>query len=229
MPLPDIPAVEQAVIEMTNSFRAQNRLGQVTANPALTKAARAYAAYLAKTKAFSHTADNRDVGTRANASGYEWCSIGENLAMNLDSRGFETRALARQTVEGWINSPGHKENLLGPHYTEIGVGVVKAPDENPKYITVQVFGRPQSEKFTFQIANSSGVRVSYTFSGETHDLSPSMSVTHTACTPGALAFVKAGTKKVAATFEAADQTIYTLKGDAKAGLKVELSKRATLD
>ncbi|MBA4130727.1 MAG: CAP domain-containing protein [Hyphomicrobium sp.] len=229
MPLPDVPAVEQVVIEMTNAFRRENKLGQVTASPALTKAARAYAAYLAKNNAFSHTADNRDVGARATASGYQWCSIGENLAMNLDSRGFETRELARQTVEGWINSPGHKANLLGPHYTEIGVGVVQAPDKNPKYIAVQVFGRPQSAKFTFQIANATGVPVSYTFSGETHDLSPSMSVTHTACTPGALDFIKAGPKKVAAKFQAADQTVYTLKGDAKAGLKVELSKRATLE
>ena len=229
MPLPDIPAVEQVVIDMTNAFRRENRLGQVTASPALSKTARAYATYLAKNNAFSHTADNRDVGTRASSSGYQWCSIGENLAMNLDSRGFETKALAQQTLEGWINSPGHKENLLGPHYTEIGVGVVQAPDKNPKYITVQVSGRPQSEKFTFQIANASGVPVAYTFSGETHDLSPSMSVTHTACTPGALDFIKAGPKKVAASFQAADQTVYTLKSDTKAGLKVELSKRATLD
>lgn len=229
MPLPDVPAVEQAVIEMTNAFRRENRLGQVTASPALTKAARAYAVYLAKNNAFSHTADNRDVGTRASASGYQWCSIGENLAMNLDSRGFETRALAQQTVEGWINSPGHKENLLGPHYTEIGVGVVQAPDKNPKYITVQVFGRPQSAKVTFQIANSTGLPVAYTFSGEQHDLSPSMSVTHTACTPGAIDFLKAGPKKVTARFQATDQTVYTLKSDAKAGLKVALSKRAKLD
>lgn len=229
MPLPDIPAVEQVVIDMTNAFRRENKLGQVTASPALSKTARAYAAYLAKNNAFSHTADNRDVGARASSSGYQWCSIGENLAMNLDSRGFETQALAQQTLEGWINSPGHKENLLGPHYTEIGVGVVQAPDKNPKYITVQVFGRPQSEKFTFQIANATGVPVAYSFSGETHDLSPSMSVTHTACTPGALDFVKAGPKKVEASFQAADQTVYTLKSDTKAGLKVELSKRATLD
>ncbi len=172
MPLPDVPAVEAAVIEMTNAYRRENKLGQVKASPTLTKTARAYAAYLAKNDAFSHTADNRDVGDRASASGYEWCSIGENLAMNLDSRGFETRALAQQTVEGWINSPPHKENLLGPYYTEIGVGVVQAPDKNPKYITVQVFGRPQSAKYTFQIANSSGAPVTYTFSGEQHDISP---------------------------------------------------------
>jgi hypothetical protein len=229
MLLPDVPAVEMAVIEMTNAYRRENKLGQVKASPALTKTARAYAAYLAKNNAFSHTADQRDVGDRATSSGYQWCSIGENLAMNLDSRGFETRALARQTVEGWIKSPAHKENLLGGHYTEVGVGVVRAPDKNPKYITVQVFGRPHSEKFTFQIANASGQPVSYTFSGEAHDLSPSMSVTHTACTPGALDFVKAGPKKISARYQASDQTVYTLKSDAKAGLKVELSKRATLD
>ncbi len=229
MPLPDVPAVETAVIEMTNAYRRENKLGQVKASPTLTQTARAYAAYLAKNNAFSHTADNRDVGDRASASGYEWCSIGENLAMNLDSRGFETRALAQQTVEGWINSPPHKENLLGPHYTEIGVGVVNAPDKNPKYITVQVFGRPQSAKYTFQIANSSGTPVTYTFSGEQHDISPRMSVTHTACLPGALDFTKAGTRKVTARFEASDKTVYTLKSDPKAGLKVELAKRSTVD
>jgi hypothetical protein len=229
MPLPDVPAVETAVIEMTNAYRRQNKLGQVKTNPDLTATARAYAAYLAKNNAFSHTADNRDVGDRAASSGYQWCSIGENLAMNLDSRGFETRALAQQTVEGWINSPPHKENLLGPYYTEIGVGVVQAPDKNPKFITVQVFGRPQSAKYTFQIANTSGAPVTYTFGGEQHDIRPSMSVTHTACTPGALDFVKAGSKMVAAKFEAADQTVYTLKSDPKSGLKVELSKRAKLD
>jgi hypothetical protein len=56
-----------------------------------------------------------------------------------------------------------------------------------------------------------------------------MSVTHTACTPGALDFVKAGPKKISARYQASDQTVYTLKSDATAGLKVELSKRATLD
>lgn len=229
MPLPDIPAVEQAVIEMTNTYRKQNKLSEVRANPELTRAARAYAAYLAKNKAFSHTADNRDVGARAKSSGYAWCSIGENLAMNLDSRGFETRDLARQTVEGWINSPPHKENLLGAAYTEIGVGVVEAPDKNPKYITVQVFGRPQSMKYRFQIANAAGKPVVYAFDGDDHDISPNMSVTHTSCAPGSLEFRKPGTASVAARFEASDQTVYTLKSDPQKGIKVELSTRARLD
>jgi len=229
MPLPDIPATEQAVIEMTNAYRRENKLAEVSAHPELTRAARAYAAYLAKNGAFSHTADNRDVGARAKASGYEWCSIGENLAMNLDSRGFETRALARQTVDGWINSPPHKENLLGRTYTDVGVGVVQAPGTNPKYLTVQMFGRPSSSKFKFEIANATGQLITYSFDGSERQLSPKMSVTHTSCTPGALDFLKPGTKKVAARFEARDQTIYTLTSDPQKGLKVELSRRGKHD
>ena len=64
--------------------------------------------------------------------------------MNLDSRGFETRALAGEAVQGWKNSPGHRDNLLLPTKTEIGVAVVRAPDKNPKFISVQLFGRPES-------------------------------------------------------------------------------------
>lgn len=229
MPLPDVPAVEQAVIEMTNAYRRENKLSEVRANPELTRTARAYATFLAKNKAFSHTADNRDVGARAKASGYAWCSIGENLAMNLDSRGFETRALARQTVEGWINSPPHKENLLGRSYTEVGVGVVEAPDKNPKYITVQVFGRPQSLKFRFQIANATGQPIVYAFDGEDHDLRPNMSVTHTSCSPGTLDFRKPGTKTIAARFVASDQTVYTLRSEPQKGIKVDVSARTKLD
>jgi hypothetical protein len=56
-----------------------------------------------------------------------------------------------------------------------------------------------------------------------------MSVTHTSCTPGALDFLKPGTGKVAARFEAGDQTIYTLTSDPQKGLKVELSKRGKND
>ena len=229
MPLPDIPVTEQAVIEMTNAYRRENKLAEVSADPELARAARTYAAYLAKSGAFSHTADSRDVGARARASGYEWCSIGENLAMNSDSRGFETHALARQTVEGWINSPPHKENLLGRTYTDIGVGVVQAPGPNPKYITVQVFGRPKSSKFKFEIANATGQPVVYSFDGSKHLLSPKMSVTHTSCTPGSLDFLKPGTKTVAARFQAGDQTVYTLTTDPQKGLKVELSKREKPD
>ncbi len=227
--LPDLPAVEAAVIEMTNAFRAQQMLQDVQPNAQLTTAARAYAAYLAKNNAFSHTADGREAGDRVTAIGYQWCQVGENLALNLDSRGFASRDLAKKSVEGWINSPGHRENMLAPHATEIGVGVVRAPDKDPKFISVQLFARPKSMQYEFQISNSSKDTVTYSFGGETHQVAPSFAITHTACTPSPLTFDKAGSKPVQARFEASDGVVYTLKPDKSKGLKVDVTAKQKVE
>ncbi len=118
--LPDPPAVEIAIVEMTNTFRKQQHLDTVRPNAGLTAAARAYAAFLAGSGQFSHTADGREAGDRISAAGYTWCQIGENLALHMDSRGFEAHALAEKSVQGWINSPGHRANMLTPYVTETG-------------------------------------------------------------------------------------------------------------
>ena len=112
--IPDTPAVEAAIIEMTNTYRGRQNLGTLKANPNLTQAARTYAAFLAKSGAFSHTADGRQAGDRITSAGYSWCQIGENLAMHLDSRGFEARSLAQKSVEGWINYQPQHKNLVAP-------------------------------------------------------------------------------------------------------------------
>ena len=104
--LPDLPQTELAILEMTNAFRRENRLGELKQNPALTAAARAFGAYLARTGLFAHEADGRQPAQRAEAAGYRYCLIAENLAMNLDSRGFETKGLAREAVEGWRSLQG---------------------------------------------------------------------------------------------------------------------------
>ena len=111
--LPDLPQTEIAIVEMTNAFRKENKLGEVKPNTALAAAARAFADYLAKTGKFAHEADGREPAARAE-QGYRYCLVAENLALNLDSRGFETRQLARDAVEGWKDSPGHRANLLAP-------------------------------------------------------------------------------------------------------------------
>src|SRR6516225_3405417 len=109
--LPDLSQTEIAIVEMTNAFRKEHRLGEVKPNAALMAAARSLAAYLATTGTFGHEADGRSPAERAEAEGYHYCLISENLAMNLDSRGFESRALANAAVEGWRNSPSHRANM----------------------------------------------------------------------------------------------------------------------
>ncbi|MGD9784918.1 MAG: CAP domain-containing protein [Hyphomicrobiaceae bacterium] len=186
--LPDIPQVEQAIIEMTNTYRAGHKLGAVAPSPALTAAAKAFADYLARTDRFAHDADGRSHADRVAAAGYDYCEVSENLARSLDPKGFESRALARITVEGWLNSPGHRHNIEADNVTDIGVAVARVPDAHPKFVVVQLFGRPRTLAFDVQIANSTGGALTYLFGSERHQLPASMAATHTTCAPTRVTF-----------------------------------------
>jgi hypothetical protein len=228
---PDYPQVETFVVEMTNAYRRENKLGQVRINPKLTAAARKYAALLARTQEFSHTAGGTNAGDRIKATGYEFCSYGENLAMAADSRGFASRPLAASAVTGWINSPGHRANLLAPGVTEIGVGVALVPYQYPKYVTVQLFGQPRSGAVEFQISNTLKSSVSYTFAGKTHKIEPSYAITHTSCAAGPITFELSGglfSSGAKARVDAADGRNFVLKSDGK-GLKVDTEKRRKVE
>ena len=190
--LPDLPQTEIAIVEMTNAFRKDNKLGALKPNPALTAAARAFAEYLGKSGKFGHEADGRQPAQRAAAHGYRYCTVAENLALNLDSLGFETLQLARQAIEGWKGSPGHRANMLRPNVTEIGVAVVRAPDLDPKFISVQLFGRPEALKVEFDVDNQAGTTVRYRLGEDAITLPAHTIATYTRCDPDKLTFEKAG-------------------------------------
>ena len=212
--LPDIARTEIAIVDLTNAFRRDEKLGIVKSNPDLNTTARLFAEYLAKSGRFAHEADGRQPSDRAKASGYKFCMIAENLALNLDSRGFTSTGLAGQAMEGWKNSPGHRKNMVQPHVTEIGVGVARAPDRDPKFISVQLFGRPDSLKFQFKIENKAGVSVTYSAFGAKHTLEPRVIATHTGCQPGEIVFERAGNwltgAKLESQFQARDGAMFTL-------------------
>ena len=212
--LPDLPQTEIAIVEMTNAFRKEEKLGALKPNAALTLAARAFADYLARTGKFAHEADGRGPAERAEAQGYRYCRIAENLAMNLDSRGFETGALALAAVEGWKASPGHRANMLLPGVTETGVAVVRAPDPSPKFISVQLFGRPEAMTIEFRIENRAGVAVDYTFGEERHVLPVRTTVTHESCEPGQVTFERAGAAARQLVPRGGDLFVVRAKGEA---------------
>jgi Cysteine-rich secretory protein family len=189
--LPDLPQTEIAIVAMTNAFRKEYALNDLRPNAALTAAARAFAQYLARTGTFAHDSDGRLPQQRAAAQGYKYCFIAENLALNVDSRGFASRGLARQTLEGWKRSPGHRANLLRANLTEIGVAVERVPDANPKFVSVQLFGQPESARFKFRIENKANAPVRYVLGESLHTLPVGATVTHTQCNPAALRFEQA--------------------------------------
>ncbi len=140
--LPDLPKTEIAIIQMTNTFRREQKLGTLTSNKQLAAAARAYAAYLAKTGALSHSADGRSMDARVREKGYRFCWLAENLSWRRNEKGYSTSELAGTVMTGWKNSPGHRANMASPKVTQIGVGVARAPGAWPTFYSVQIMGRP---------------------------------------------------------------------------------------
>ena len=208
--LPDLPRTEALVIELTNKVRQREKLGSVKQDKALMIAARAFAQYLAKANAFSHTADGKQPAARAETAGYQLCQLAENLAISESERGFKADTLATETIEGWLNSPGHRANLLAPNVTDIGVAAARVPGKYPKYVVVQMVGRPKALSVEFQVSNATKETVAYSLSGSAHTVEPGMGVRHTVCEPKTLQFKKAGKAALAATYAAENGKVYTV-------------------
>lgn len=221
--LPDLPAAEAAIVQMTNAFRAENKLTPVRQNPQLVAAARAYAKKLASYEALSHTADGTTPSQRIASTGYRFCQVGENLASILDTRGFTSNDYAQRAVKGWEESPGHRKNMLLPFVTETGVAVMRASPNEPKYIAVQLFARPEATKYSFKVCNEAATAVAYQFNGEASSVSPREIITHTACLPGMIVFENTRKANAEARYETRGGQVYSLKATA-AGVKVEVGE-----
>ena len=220
---PDLPQTEAAIIEMTNAFRKANTLQEVKPNAALTAAARAFADYLARTGKFAHEADGRQPQDRAQAQGYRYCLVAENLAWHRDSRGFGARQLARQVVEGWKTSAGHRANLLLQGATETGIGVARVPDRDPKFLAVQLLGRPEALKIKFSLQNLSGTAVRYAVGSETGALPPRATVTYTSCNSRPLSLE--ATSGAAARFEPRLGDRFVIRAGKGQAVKVDVERK----
>lgn len=70
--------------------------------------------------------------------GYDFILIGENIALG----NFKDD---KDLVQAWMNSPGHRANILNSRYTEIGIGAEKGKYNGKEvWLAVQIFGRPLS-------------------------------------------------------------------------------------
>jgi uncharacterized protein YkwD len=186
---PDLSRVESLVVEGTNDFRREERRPTLERNGALEKAARDFAALMARTGEFSHEAGGSTPSARARSHGYDFCIISENIFYQYTSTGLQTADLARKLVEGWKNSAGHRKNMLAPDVTHTAVGVAHTADKGlQRYYAVQMFGRPRSASVEFQVSNATRVPVKYRVADRVFVLQPQVVQTHTECTPQALSF-----------------------------------------
>jgi Cysteine-rich secretory protein family len=219
----DTPAAEVAIAATTNAFRKEHKLPALRLNAQLTAAARAYAKVLAARAELTHTANGTTTTSRAKAAGYAFCEIAENLAAIHDRRGFTAPGYAKRAVASWEASPAHRENLLRANVTEIGVGVAGAPNNDPRYTAVQLFGTPLALRYTFTLTNRASQAVAYVFAGRQTNIRPRETIRHTTCAPGSIAITTEPQTGTIARYEARDGQVYTLKPRAGGGVTVEVS------
>ncbi|MGD6834022.1 CAP domain-containing protein [Sutcliffiella halmapala] len=125
-----ITETEQKVIELTNAERRKNGLSDLKADSALSNVAREKSKDMKAKNYFSHTSPTygspfdmmRDFGITYNTAG-------ENIAMGQRS--------PEEVVQAWMNSEGHRKNILNGNFTHIGVGYV----EDGNYWTQMFIGK----------------------------------------------------------------------------------------
>lgn len=120
---------EQQALALLNQDRAKNGLSALKANAQLTALARSYAQDMIKRGYFSHyNPEGQSPFDRLNKAGISYKSAGENIGINTSVSGAET---------SFMNSSGHRANILNSGYTEAGVGVVRT--SNGQVYVVQEF------------------------------------------------------------------------------------------
>jgi uncharacterized protein YkwD len=124
------------ILRLVNDERQSRGLDPVVWNQTLEDEATEYACEMIQYDFFAHV--NRATGStltsRTADSGYDFWIVGENLAGGQRS--------PAEAMNDWMNSPCHRENILNPAFTELGVGVRSGGDYGLYW--VQEFGRPFS-------------------------------------------------------------------------------------
>lgn len=128
--------ISSTLVDITNENRIAYGKGTLVMNPVLMGAAQAKANDMAEKSYFAHISPEGVTPWHwFDKVGYKFSYAGENLAVNFSD--------SIDVGEAWMNSPGHRANILNDHFTEIGIATSRGIYEGrPTIFVVQLFGRP---------------------------------------------------------------------------------------
>ncbi len=101
---PDLHAIEARIVERTNAQRVRHGLRPLQVDGRLVHSARRHAAWMTNNRSMVHTS----------------AAVAENIAMGQRNSG--------EVVNAWMNSSGHRANILNPGHTKIGVAAYTTPE-----------------------------------------------------------------------------------------------------
>jgi uncharacterized protein YkwD len=133
--LRDPEAVREEMLARVNAARKRAGLKPLQLNSRLDQAAQRHAEDMLAHGYFAHRSPSgTTVRERSKAAGYAWRAIGENIAYGQTS--------VDEVIETWLESPGHRRNILSPDFRELGVGLALGRGRDGKYqvLWVQNFG-----------------------------------------------------------------------------------------
>jgi len=111
----ELTAEESELINLINAERLSHGVGPVRVSNVLMQVARAHSQDMIDRDFFDHAnPDGWGAGDRLDHAGYNWMTYGENIGGGYTS--------PELMSNGWMNSSGHRANMLNPELAEIGVG-----------------------------------------------------------------------------------------------------------
>lgn len=129
--LDDLTSSEQQLFDLTNQSRANVGLPMLRLDPSLCRAARQHSFNMARFNSMSHQLQGRTHQHRVREAGYHSGFVAENISASQRD--------PESAIRTWLNSSGHRANMLSSQYVDLGVGIGYSSSGQPYY--TQVFGR----------------------------------------------------------------------------------------
>lgn len=118
-PKPPVPTNDaEALLVSHNKERNASGVWPLSLNAKLTAAAQKHAVWMASHNRLDHSQNGVAFSVRITAEGYRFWTAGENIAMGQNS--------VQSVTQSWMNSPGHRANILNGSYKDVGFGVAES-------------------------------------------------------------------------------------------------------
>ena len=127
----ELSTTQRALISYHNSIRAEKGLPSISVRKELQEAAIKHGKWMSSNQKMSHTGQGgSSVGDRVKDEGYRFTGVGENIAAGQTD--------VEKVMEAWMNSPGHRKNILNRKWLHIGAAAVRS--SSGKIYWCAVFG-----------------------------------------------------------------------------------------